>query len=147
MNQPYFLLFLSQFTLSAALLGILWFVQLIHYPLYGKIKEDFVKYEKEHIRRTTLFLTPIIILDLLLNTFLVIKLSSSNVGLILGFSLAFNVMTWLSTFSFQVEQHKKLSLKFSRKVVSDLIRTCWIRTLFWTAKLIFLGSAFYIYLA
>lgn len=142
MNQDYFLLFLSQFTLSAALLGILWFVQLIHYPLYGKIKEDFVKYEKEHIKRTTLFLTPLIILDLLLNTFLVIKLSSQNCGLMLGFSLAFNVMTWLSTFSFQVEQHKKLSVKFSRKVVSDLIKTCWIRTSFWTIKVLFLLASF-----
>ncbi len=45
------------------MVGIMWFSQVVHYPLYKKIKEGFVEYERSHIRRATLLLGPIVVIE------------------------------------------------------------------------------------
>lgn len=44
---------LIQLVVTWMIVGIIWFLQVIHYPLYRKIKEGFVEYERAHIRGIT----------------------------------------------------------------------------------------------
>ena len=135
-----------QLLFSGIILGILWFIQLIHYPLFFKIKEDFEAYEKEHIKRMTYLIIPLIIPDVFLNVLLTLLLVHHPYSLLLAFSLGFNLMTWLSTLFFQIDQHKQLSCCFSLKTLKALVKTSWIRTVLWTFKTACLIAFFILYL-
>lgn len=132
--MPIFATLVFETALSGVLLGVLWFVQLIHYPLFFKVKEDFLSYEKEHVRKMTYFIIPLIILDVFLNVVLTVKLAYHPYSLLIAGALAFNLMAWLSTLFFQLDQHRKLCASFSHKTLKSLINTSWIRTVFWTIK-------------
>jgi len=49
--------------------------------------------------------------------------------------LALVIITWGSTFGIQVPLHQKLSSTYSLDKVEKLVRTNWVRTVAWTAKL------------
>lgn len=54
---------IAQLVATWVLIGIMWFSQVVHYPLYKKIKEGFVEYERSHIRRAALLLGPIMLVE------------------------------------------------------------------------------------
>ena len=129
-----FLILLLQVLTTWTLLGILWFMQLVHYPLFKRIKENFVKYEKEHLKRTAAFLVPLLVIDFALNVMLVISLEKGPYTFLISFALAMNIITWLSAFFFQIEQHQTLSTHFSKSIVHKLVKTNWVSTIAWTIK-------------
>ena len=53
MNLDLIYLSIVQLVVTWMLVGIVWFSQVVHYPLYKKIKEGFVEYERSHIRPLT----------------------------------------------------------------------------------------------
>lgn len=129
-----FLILLLQALTTWILLGMLWFMQLVHYPLFRRIKENFVKYEREHIKRILSLLMPLSIIDLALNVMLVISLERGRYIFLISFALAMNIITWLSALFFQVEQHHALSEHFSKNMVHKLVKTNWISTIAWSIK-------------
>lgn len=129
-----FLILLLQVLTTWVLLGILWFIQLVHYPLFRRIKENFVQYERDHLRRTASLLVPIAVVDIALNVMLVISLEKGSCIFLISFALAMNIITWLSVFFFQVAEHHSLSDHFSKKIVHKLVKTNWVSTIAWTVK-------------
>lgn len=116
------------------MVGIIWFVQVVHYPLFSRVQTNFTAYEKEHIRRTSYVVTPVMLIEAisalalvaLAQTELLTRLAVAN-----GMTL---ILIWMSTFLFQVSEHKRLRLAFSKKVIHNLLATNWIRTIAWTLK-------------
>lgn len=115
--------------------GVIWFVQIVHYPLFKNIgKSEFLSYEQSHQTRTTFVVAGTMILELTTGFYIAwqpplsINYPSTlwNLGL-LG-------VIWASTFLFQVPAHEKLSQDPSHEVMARLVNTNWIRTLAWTAR-------------
>ena len=77
MNYDFQLLLLIHSFATWAMVGVIWFVQIVHYPLYKKIKEGFQSYERMHLRRTSLLLSPILITEMVTALFLVGYAASS----------------------------------------------------------------------
>ena len=49
---------------TVTIAGLIWFVQLVHYPLFPLVgASDFVRYEREHTRRVTWIVAPLMILE------------------------------------------------------------------------------------
>ena len=116
------------------MLGVFWFVQLIHYPLFKNIKDCFVQYERKNVKRTAAFIPPIVVIDIVTN---VMALILADEGLYVSFisaALVLNILTWLTTFLFQMQMHQKLSVQYSDKLLAKLVGTNWIRTILWTGK-------------
>lgn len=135
-----------QLIVSWILIGIVWYTQIIHYPLYRKIKEGFVEYERSHIRRSAFMIGPLMLIEAITATMLV----GLSEGLLAKFALInfiFVALIWLSTFLFQVTQHQKLSVRFSRRILNNLIASNWIRTMIWTGKGIIMAAYMYYYLS
>lgn len=119
---------------SGAILGVLWYLQLVHYPLLKKVKDNFTAYETLSVRKILFFMTPWIILDVLVNVILALNLSSGFAGIIMGIILALSIFTWLMTFFFQIDIQQELLSGFSLKSLKSVIRSSLIRTIIWSFK-------------
>ena len=137
------LAFLVQLVLTWFLVGLTWFAQLVHFPLYQKIKEGFVEYERAYIKRVSLFVGPIMILDAVSA---VILLQKAKVGIDSHLAIAnlvLLIVIWISIFIFQMGLHQKLSTRFSKKSLKMLVATNWVRTILTTLKGLVILVLFY----
>jgi hypothetical protein len=130
------MIFIAHFTLTCAMTGLIWFVQLIHYPLFLQVPAAaFVPYENEHTRRAGILIGPMMLAEL--GTGLALLASWRPWELIL--SMVILLLVWISTFAIQVPLHRRLQKTFDTKAAILLIRTNWIRTIGWSLRAILLA--------
>lgn len=120
---------------TVAMAGVIWFVQVVHYPLFKWIApERFVDFESEHRRRTAWVVAPLMLIELATALALVLRPPTGGPRWIPGAGLALLVVVWLSTFAVQVPLHEKLNHGFDAAVHRRLVRSNWLRTAAWTAR-------------
>ncbi|MDH4178249.1 MAG: hypothetical protein OEV72_11755 [Thermoleophilia bacterium] len=116
---------------TLAMAGLAWFVQVVHYPLFARVGDDaFVAYEAEHVRRTTLVVAPLMIVEAVTAGLLLVLSPSAltAVGAVLV------VLVWLSTALVQIPLHRRLERGFDAPAQRALVRTSWARTALWSAR-------------
>jgi len=119
-----------------AMVGLIWFVQLVHYPLMSHVGEhNFAAYESAHTRRTTWIVAPLMLIELTTAALLVWIGEHIDVPLHIPLiGLALLAIVWVSTFAVQVPAHTRLSRGFCAKTHTRLVRTNWVRTTAWSAR-------------
>ena len=129
-------LFLSLHCLATVMMtGLIWFVQITHYPLMTQVGPDvFLAYEKEHKKRTTWIVGPLMVVELAtaFGLLLVPVATVSTWLALLGLFLI--LVIWASTFFVQVPLHTRLSRQFCVSDVEKLVTTNWIRTTAWSGR-------------
>jgi hypothetical protein len=120
------------------LTGLIWTIQIVHYPLLARVGEDvFVDYEREHCARITWVVAPLMFLELTSNIALAYFSGwDPNVCGRLGLVL----IVWFSTAFIQVPLHRQLEAGYHASAIRSLVRTNWIRTAAWSARAIILVS-------
>lgn len=116
--------------------GVIWFVQVVHYPLFSRVGViEFVGYEEAHQRLISFVVIPLMVAELATAIALVSWLRPMEIPLILPvMGLVLLAGIWLSTFLLQVPQHDALSRGFDIHAHWWLVATNWIRTIAWTAR-------------
>jgi len=135
-------LLLIQILATAMMTGIIWFVQIVHYPLFLKVpSEGFVSYEQSHTVRTGFVVAPLMLIELgtaiLLLLFTVTSAGKVTIGLnpLYLSALGCLLVIWASTFFIQVPLHGLLEQRADSKAITLLVSTNWIRTFFWSLRL------------
>ena len=125
-------LLVLQAAASCALAGLVWFVQLVHYPLFASVggPDAFRAYEVEHTRRTTRIAAPLMVVEA--GTAALILVLEPEAATLVGALLV--VALWASTFLVQVPCHRALSRGWDEAIHRRLVRTNWLRTGLWTAR-------------
>lgn len=115
--------------------GLIWFVQIVHYPLFSEVSaERFTVYEHKHQRLTTWVVAPVMLTELVTST-LLLKMTLNSTDRILTIAGAVLVVAiWLSTAVLQVPSHRKLQSGFQTDAWAGLVSTNWIRTAAWTVR-------------
>ena len=111
--------------------GIVWFAQIVHYPLLGRNTVDsFADFAREYQRRTLWVVSPGLAGELVSAILLVIVAPQaiSWLGLLLLFAI------WLITLRFQIPQHLELKRGYSEKTHRQLIQGNLVRSLLWTVR-------------
>ncbi|MBM3824420.1 MAG: hypothetical protein FJ404_16300 [Verrucomicrobia bacterium] len=115
-----------------ALVGLIWTVQLVHYPLFGKIGTDaFRGYHAEHTRRITRVVAPLMSAELLTAGLLFLAGQREPWLMVSFVPLAFN---WLATWRVQIPLHEKLSAGFDAETHRRLVSSNWWRTAAWSIR-------------
>ncbi|SKB07161.1 hypothetical protein SAMN02745166_04633 [Prosthecobacter debontii] len=116
-----------------ALVGLIWHVQIVQYPLFLEVgREAFERYHVGHCLRISFVVGPLILLESATAAWLLWQGETQPLFLA---SLGFIVLAWASTFFMQVPVHNRLTLEgWSEPLIRRLIRTNWLRTLAWTAR-------------
>ena len=130
-------IFAAQILSTLALFGLIWLVQIVHYPLFLRLAPaTFAAHEAEHATRTGYVAAPLMLAELvssllLLNPHLRPPQISSTQA-ILGATLV--AILWASTFFLQIPLHNRLHRGYDRHTIQRLITTNWLRTAAWTAR-------------
>lgn len=128
------LLLAAHLLATTAMAGLIWFVQVVHYPLFAAVGRDgFVAYELDHTRRTSWVVGPFMAVE----GFTALVLVAAPVGdtralALVGLLLLAAVHA--STVLLQVPAHRRLSARADAEVMAHLVRTNWIRTIGWSAR-------------
>ncbi len=129
------LLMLLIHTLSTLMMtGLIWFVQIVHYPLMSRVGvDDFIQYERAHTRSTTWVVGPLMIAELLSSLYLLAQADRDAILLPLLGLIALGGI-WGSTLILQIPAHRILEQRFDQKVHARLVQTNWIRTVLWSLR-------------
>lgn len=127
---------------TLAMAGVIWFVQVVHYPLFAAVPAGgFIAYESAHRRLTTRVVAPLMLVELATTAALPFRpaaaaavATAAGQKWALWVGLALLVAIWLSTSLVQVPLHERLSAGFDADVHRRLVRSNWLRTIAWTAR-------------
>ena len=115
-----------------ALVGLIWTIQLVHYPLFAQVGRDtFKAYHHRHTMQITWVVAPIMLTELITAAWLVMT-GARDAWLLM--SLLPLVVNWLSTWRVQIPLHDKLAAGFDAHAHDRLVATNWWRTVAWTAR-------------
>lgn len=115
--------------------GVIWFVQVVHYPLFGSVgTAAFTRYAARHTDLTTFVVVGPMFAELITAALLVWRrpplLGAWEVWLGLGLV----GLIWVSTALLQVPRHSELGQGFSVSAHTALVTTNWLRTVAWTLR-------------
>ena len=129
------LVLLVQIASTCLLTGLIWTIQVVHYPLFAAVgAETFVDYQADHARRIATVVGPLMLIEASTAIALVAFRPSVLPDWIPWTGLALVMVIWLSTIILQVPCHGRLALGFDPDVHRRLVRSNWIRTFAWTAR-------------
>jgi hypothetical protein len=117
------------------MVGLIWTIQLVHYPLFDRVGEDaFARYEAEHVRRMGRLLAVPAPIEVVTAAALVIgRPPGVGLGLVLvaGAVLA---AVWITTALVQVPLHDRLAAGPSSAATRRLVTSNRMRTAGWTLR-------------
>ena len=123
------------FLSTSLMVGIIWVIQLLHYPAFNFIKEsDYVEFQHFHMQRISFIVVPVMILELF-SAFMLVYYLRSNLLILCLIILLF---IWLITFVFFTKLHQSLLDGYDKKIVDKLVKINWSRTVLWSLRLIIL---------
>jgi hypothetical protein len=115
--------------------GLIWFVQVVHYPLFAAVGSDvFAAYSRSHQSLTTFVVGPPMLVEALTAGILVFARPAGIPAWMPWTGLALVAVIWLSTATLQVPAHTRLSAGFDPAVGASLVATNWIRTIGWSLR-------------
>lgn len=113
------------------MVGLIWFVQVVHYPLFAAVGEKgWAEYSRRHQSLTTLVVGPTMLAEVVCAGVL-LAFSPGTLTIAGAVLLA---LVWGSTFFVQVPLHGRLGKGHDVAVVRTLVATNWARTLLWSAR-------------
>lgn len=126
-------------TLCCALLtGLIWVIQLVHYPSFAYVEPTrFKRFEMFHAVRISLIVIPLMVLELL-SAILIFGYEQAEPGLLILADTAL-ILIWLSTLCLSVPAHYKLSKGWNEKAFTWLVKSNWPRTILWSLRLVILS--------
>jgi len=125
------LLLLAHAAATFFMTGLIWFVQVVHYPLFSRVgAAGFAAYEQMNTRRTGWVVGGPMLLELGLTCWIVWLrgdwLAWSGLGLL--------AVIWLSTAVWLIPLHFLLETGYDASVQRILLRSNWIRTVAWSLR-------------
>jgi hypothetical protein len=114
------------------LCGLIWTIQVVHYPLFEDVgPEKFPGFHGRHMRLITWIVAPLMFLEVGSAGLLLFGGERSWLFLL---SLAALAVVWLSTAISQVPMHDQLVRGYNAEILRRLVLTNWWRTLAWTIR-------------
>lgn len=117
------------------LVGLIWMVQVVHYPLFNDVGEqNYVSYQKRHQTNITYIVGPVMLIELATAIMLIwFPIDGISKPLVYA-GIGLVVVIWFSTAFIQVPCHEKLVKGFDPAAYKWLVDSNWIRTIAWTAR-------------
>ncbi len=123
------------FASVAFMTGLIWLVQLVHYPLMSLVDRGrFAEFHSAHSFRITWIVAPIMGLELV--TAVLLPLLGAAEVQVAWICLALTGLVFASTALLSVPEHSRLSSGFLGDAHLRLVQTNWVRTVAWSIHLV-----------
>ena len=136
------LIVLLNLTLSAVLTGLIWTIQIVHYPGFlGVGPEIFLAYQHNHMRTISYVVIPLMLVELVAALLLPV-FYQHRFAWITYLATSLVLVIWLTTFFISSPLHGKLASEgYNSLLIHRLVATNWIRTIAWSVRT---GILFYL---
>jgi hypothetical protein len=126
---------LFHFGITSYLVGLIWVIQVVHYPLFREVGSDnFPHYERSHTQRISWVVALPMMAEAICAVSLVFVLRSGPLALYAWLGIGLLSVIWLSTATLQMPCHERLSRGFDPVTHRRLVASNWIRTAAWTVR-------------
>ena len=117
-----------------AMTGLIWLVQVVHYPLFALVGASaFPGYHAAHTRLVALVVAPLMIVEAGAAVWIVV--SRVDDAWVAWTGLTLVAVVWLATFGLAVPRHDALMRDgYDLAVIESLVATNWVRTVAWTLR-------------
>lgn len=133
------MLLMIHFLASSIMTGVIWMIQLVHYPAFRYIDPDKAgDFHAFHTDAISMFVAPLMIVELATGFLLARGFGLYGISI-----LALTLVLWASTFVLQVPLHRRLGNEWKRTTIDQLIWTNWLRTGLWTIKTLIISYWLY----
>ncbi len=121
--------------------GLIWFVQVVHYPIYAYVSsDDLPKYQQFHVRRTTFVVFPMMITELIGGALLLLREWQGELQNFAIWGMVLLGAIWLSTLLLQIPRHNRIGKADTEDLpIHSMVLTNWIRTFAWSGRLALLA--------
>ncbi|MDX2175960.1 MAG: hypothetical protein SF028_05770 [Candidatus Sumerlaeia bacterium] len=121
--------------LALSMTGLIWFVQVVHYPLFLNVADaQWPAYHDAHTRRTTWVVAAPMVGELAASLLLAWMVWDGPLRWLGAGSAACAVLLWAATFLVQVPIHELLAQAPHRPSMRLLVESNWVRTALWTVR-------------
>lgn len=122
--------------------GLIWFVQVVHYPLFGAVgDEHFQKYVNAHCNLTGMVVILPMVAQLGLSALLALTVKST-VPYLFWINLGMVAVIWAMTATCSIPCHGSLCANgYDATVHGQLVFTNWARTILWSTCSIVMAVA------
>jgi hypothetical protein len=131
-------LLVSHAVVTWFLCGLIWTIQLVHYPSFADVGRDaFAAFHQAHLQRITLLVALPMVLELVSGGVIVLVAPVPRGSAVLGLVLL--AIIWGATALVQVPLHDALARGGDGATITRLIDTNWVRTAAWTLRGVLVG--------
>ena len=117
------------------MVGLIWFVQVVHYPLKREVgAAAFQRYQDAHMQRTSWVVGPPMLIEAFTALVLPFVLSAPAAQMVAWIGVVLLAAVWASTALLQVPAHARLQVGFDLAAHGKLVRGNWLRTVGWTCR-------------
>lgn len=122
--------------------GVIWFVQVVHYPLFRNIAPvEFSEYHRRHLSATGWVVAPGMVLEMVTGIALVVLEPALLAQPFFAAAFGLLLMIWVSTGVVQVPAHRKMRHEGNeRRIVNSLVSLNWVRTVGWSVRGVLLAG-------
>lgn len=118
--------------------GLIWVIQLVHYPAFRFVPEqDFVSFERFHSTRITFIVGPVMVIEMMSGLGLVWFTQFNPVWILNMGALG---LIWLSTLTLSIPCHNRLGQGKDVDTINRLVVTNWPRTILWSLRSLALAA-------
>lgn len=122
-----------------ALVGLIWTVHIVHYPLFASVGAGFRAYHEAHMQRITWVVAPLMLTELVTAFLLWANPPAGTQARVWLIGLVLLGAVWIETGLFAVPAHGRLAAGFDTNVHRSLMIGDLVRTLAWTARGVLVG--------
>lgn len=120
---------------TLVMVGIIWFVQVVHYPLFGSVgTKGFPAYSEAHSRLTGYVVGPPMLTEAATAVLLVFFRPAGVPEYLVWTGLMLLAVVWASTAVLQVPRHRALGRGFDKAAWRTLVLSNWVRTAAWSLR-------------
>lgn len=118
----------------ALLCGLIWTIQVVHYPLFARVPEAaWASYEADHQRRITVLVLPLMLANVGLAVALLLDPATPDGLALANAALAAGIFG--ATGLVYAPIHGRLAQRHDPALLGTLVRLNWVRTGAWTVQL------------
>ena len=115
--------------------GVIWIVQLVHYPSFGYVAADrFAAFSQFHRASIGLVVMPLMLLEAITAVLLLTRSGPGTPRPAFLLNVILLVLIWGITFFISVPLHEKLAHGFDAQSIHRLTQTNWLRTALWSVR-------------
>ena len=131
---PWSALAIAHAVVTLYLCGLIWTIQVVHYPLFLAVGEaQFAAYERAHCRRIGAIVMAPMLVEAALAGLVWLRAPAAHAATA-ATGAALLAVVWASTFLLQVPCHHRLERGYDAAAIRRLVATNWVRTLAWSVR-------------